>query len=702
MDILDHGENQSKKRVVRKRTSSNKGVTADTDIPESFSASPNDTELACEYTNSQANNIIEEWTPTEITNEKVQKPKRVSKKSLQKNTEIMQDSEESTPTIPEEVKKTCTRTSCRRNRFKTKSPSNLTPTELNPTQLSDSLYDIQTNNDQPENVINSNRIENNNLKYYNAQYCDIYQPTSNINDNGQDKQIIRTNTYDTNNNYNNNRNNSRDNRNQQMYQSQNLRNNNNKQNSQQIQNNRNQRRRPATTIRIGQFSIGYLRGMEIFDHSNKLFSFADSIIDYTQEPIDLNYLLNKSNDDLTDFANSIELEDTGSRGKILDTYMKSAIESRQPIIVSGILESMEGGDGIITYSCDQYKIRAKSTFVPRCLIQALGLRKGQNITAYVHPPMEQSTCPFAIKILEVCGRDPSEASKFPRFKDMTPYFPTERIFLENQEFSASDNLSLRIVDLLSPVGFGQRGLIVAAPKTGKTILLQAIANAIIKNQNKAKLIVLLIDERPEEVTDFARQVPGAEIMSSTFDESAENHVHVAEIAIENARRRVEAGEHVIILLDSITRLARAYNAEQPSSGRVMSGGVEAGALQAPKRFFGSARNIECGGSLTILATALIETGSKMDDVIFEEFKGTGNMELHLDRTMSERRIFPAINIDKSGTRKEELLYHPEELNKIYNLRKALQGVQQTEAIEMLINRLKQTQSNVEFLKNINR
>ncbi|MDE6576003.1 MAG: transcription termination factor Rho [Opitutales bacterium] len=434
----------------------------------------------------------------------------------------------------------------------------------------------------------------------------------------------------------------------------------------------------------------------------KLDEFCQTIVDESQEPLDLNEVLAKSNDDLADFASSIDLDEANSRGRIIDSCIASAIEEHRPVAVRGILESMEGGDGIITYVCDNYKIRAKSTFVPRCLIQSLGLRRGQTLMAYVHSPQEQSTCPFAVKVTEVLGHPAEEASKFPRFKDLVPYYPTERIFLEQPGASSGDNLSMRVIDLLSPIGFGQRGLIVAPPRTGKTVLLQGIANAIIHNQPKAKLIVLLIDERPEEVTDFSRQVKGAEVISSTFDESAESHVHAAEIVIENARRWVEAGEHVIILLDSITRLARAYNTEQPSSGKVLSGGVEANALQLPKRFFGSARNIEGGGSLTIIATALIETGSRMDDVIFEEFKGTGNMELHLDRSISDKRIFPAINLERSGTRKEELLYHPDELTKVYSLRRAFQGVPPVEAMEMLINRLKKCPTNVEFLMNLNR
>jgi transcription termination factor Rho len=260
---------------------------------------------------------------------------------------------------------------------------------------------------------------------------------------------------------------------------------------------------------------------------------------------------------------------------------------------------------------------------------------------------------------------------------------------------------MRVVDLLTPVGLGQRGLIVAPPRTGKTVLQQAIANAVAVNSPEAHLIVLLIDERPEEVTDFRRQITRGEVIASTFDESPENHVHCAEMVIDKARRMVENGEQVIILLDSITRLARAYNALASNSGKILSGGVEANALQRPKRFFGSARNIEGGGSLTILGTALVETGSRMDEVIFEEFKGTGNMELHLDRALSDKRIFPAIEMAKSGTRKEELLYHPDEMQKVYGLRRAMKGVPPTDAMEMLITRIKKTTTNIQFLMGVN-
>ena len=261
---------------------------------------------------------------------------------------------------------------------------------------------------------------------------------------------------------------------------------------------------------------------------------------------------------------------------------------------------------------------------------------------------------------------------------------------------------MRVVDLVSPIGFGQRGLIVAPPRTGKTVLQQGMARALRVNNPDAHLIILLVDERPEEVTDFRRQVPDAEVIASTFDENAESHVHAAEIVIEKARRMVEVGQDVVILLDSITRLARAYNTTMPNSGKILSGGVEATALQRPKRFFGSARNIEGGGSLTILGTALVETGSKMDEVIFEEFKGTGNMELHLDRELVNKRIFPALDFEKSGTRKEELLYHSDELQKIYALRRSLKGVPPVEAMEMFIQRVKKTKNNPEFLVGLGR
>jgi len=304
-----------------------------------------------------------------------------------------------------------------------------------------------------------------------------------------------------------------------------------------------------------------------------------------------------------------------------------------------------------------------------------------------------------IKIESVMGGSPDAIAHVTPFEELIPYYPLQRVLLEAPE--VQKDVSMRAVDILTPIGFGQRGLIVAPPRTGKTVLLQNIANSISENSPEVKLILLLIDERPEEVTDFKRHTKG-EVVSSTFDEAPESHVHCAEMVGEKARRLVEQGQHVVILLDSITRLARAYNALASNSGKIMSGGMEATALQKPKRFFGAARNIEGAGSLTIVATALVDTGSRMDEVIFEEFKGTGNMELHLDRGLVERRIFPAINIDRSGTRKEELIYHPEELQRIYGLRRAMQGLGPIESMEMLITRLKKTKSNAEFLLTLSR
>ncbi|MDR1891337.1 MAG: transcription termination factor Rho [Puniceicoccales bacterium] len=405
--------------------------------------------------------------------------------------------------------------------------------------------------------------------------------------------------------------------------------------------------------------------------------------------------------DISAYGSSVE-EGIKSSHRLFELLVAKKFEEKIPIIARGAMETIEGGDGLLVYACDNYRIRPQSAFIPRFLIQKYGLRRGQDIVAYLHPPAQNSTCPFVLKIKSIMDSDPTLTGNLPKFKDLVPFYPTERLFLECAGDTKWDNVSMRIIDILTPIGLGQRGLIVAPPRTGKTVLLQGIANAISKNRPDVKLIILLIDERPEEVTDFRRQVANAEIISSTFDESTDNHVHAADMVIDKARRQVEAGKHVVILLDSITRLARAHNTEQPSSGKLLSGGVDANALQAPKKFFGAARNIEGGGSLTILATALVETGSRMDEVIFEEFKGTGNMELHLDRSLVDKRMFPALNIEKSGTRKEELLYHPEEMEKVYALRRAIKGIPPTDAMEMLIQRIKKTKTNTEFLLNVNR
>ncbi|MCX6349627.1 MAG: transcription termination factor Rho, partial [Candidatus Aureabacteria bacterium] len=303
----------------------------------------------------------------------------------------------------------------------------------------------------------------------------------------------------------------------------------------------------------------------------------------------------------------------------------------------------------------------------------------------------------ALLKVEAINFDNPEISKSKTsFDNLTPLYPNKRFILETTQ----DDISMRVMDLLTPVGKGQRGLIVAAPRTGKTMLLKGLANAILSNSPEVKMIVLLIDERPEEVTDFERSVHNAEVISSTFDENPERHVRVAEIVIEKAKRLVEHGLDVVILLDSITRLARAYNTLQPHSGKVLSGGIESSALTKPKKFFGAARNVEEGGSLTIIATALIETGSKMDDVIFEEFKGTGNLELNLDRKLTEKRVFPSINVERSGTRKEELLLHRDELQRIWLLRKGLSSMNPVDSMELMIDKLKKTKTNAEFLMSL--
>jgi transcription termination factor Rho len=325
-------------------------------------------------------------------------------------------------------------------------------------------------------------------------------------------------------------------------------------------------------------------------------------------------------------------------------------------------------------------------------IRRFGLRTGDTISGQIRPPKEGERYFALLRVEAVNFEDPEVAKDKIIFDNLTPFYPQQRIRLE----TAPQEVSMRIMDLLTPIGKGQRGLIVAAPRTGKTVLLQKLANAIAINHPEIVLIVLLIDERPEEVTDMERSVKG-EVISSTFDEPPERHVQVSEMVIEKAKRLVEHQKDVVILLDSITRLARAYNTIIPPSGKVLSGGIDSNALQRPKRFFGAARNIEDGGSLTILATALVDTGSRMDDVIFEEFKGTGNMEVHLDRRLVDKRIFPSIDINKSGTRKEELLLSPEELNKVWILRKVLNPLGIVETLELIQEKMLKTKSNKEFL-----
>lgn len=364
---------------------------------------------------------------------------------------------------------------------------------------------------------------------------------------------------------------------------------------------------------------------------------------------------------------------------------------------SGVLEIMPDGYGFLRSSEFNYLNSPDDIYVSQSQIKLFGLKTGDTVEGTIRPPKEGEKYFPLIKVEKINGRSPDFIRDRVPFDYLTPLFPEQKFTLNNNK---NDKLSTRIVDMFSPIGKGQRGLIVAQPKTGKTVLLKDIANAVAANHPEVYMIVLLIDERPEEVTDMARSV-NAEVISSTFDEPAERHVRVANIVLEKAKRLVECGHDVVILLDSITRLARAFNTVSPASGKVLSGGVDANALHKPKRFFGAARNIEEGGSLTILATALTETGSKMDDVIFEEFKGTGNMELQLDRKLSNKRIYPAVDITASSTRREELLLDKEMLNKIWILRNYLTDMNSTEAMEFLRDRLVKTQTNEEFIISMN-
>ena len=362
------------------------------------------------------------------------------------------------------------------------------------------------------------------------------------------------------------------------------------------------------------------------------------------------------------------------------------------ILTQGVLQVLPEGYGFLRSPEYHYQPGLDDTYVSPTLIRKWKLRKGDTVTGFARPPHDGERYFTLLKVQNVNYQTPESARKKVRFDNLTPLYPESRFRLETGRL----NLSGRVLDLLVPIGKGQRGLIVAPPRTGKTMLLQAIANSITANQPNVFLIVLLIDERPEEVTDMKRSVRG-EVVSSTFDEPASRHVNLAETVIEKAKRLVEHKRDVVILLDSITRLARAYNTIAPPSGKVLSGGVDSNALQRPKRFFGAARNIENGGSLTIVATALVETGSRMDEVIFEEFKGTGNMEAHLDRKLVDKRIFPAIDTNRSGTRKEELLLAPETLGKVWVLRRVLGGLQTVEAAELLLSRLAKTETNAQFL-----
>ncbi|HMF11024.1 MAG TPA: transcription termination factor Rho [Gemmataceae bacterium] len=393
-------------------------------------------------------------------------------------------------------------------------------------------------------------------------------------------------------------------------------------------------------------------------------------------------------------------EHTGmTRAQLIIAVVRRQIERGEVVRGSGTLEVLPDGYGFLRSAAHNYLASPEDIYVSPSQIRRLGLRTGLVVEGPIRLPIEGQENFALMQVEAVNGHSPDEKTSATVFEDLTPLHPSGRLVLETDP----DDLSTRVVDLVTPIGKGQRGLIVSPPRAGKTILLQKIALALRKNHPEAYLIVLLIDERPEEVTDMVRTVacPTAEVVASTFDEPASEHLHVSDVALEKAKRMVEDGRDVVVLLDSITRLARAHNTEAPSGGKLLSGGLDSNAMQKPKRFFGAARNIEEGGSLTILATALIDTGSRMDEVIFEEFKGTGNMELHLDRRLVDKRVWPAIDINRSGTRKEELLLHPEELDRVRTLRRVLADMHPTEAMELLTSRLRKTKSNAEFLFSMN-
>lgn len=385
---------------------------------------------------------------------------------------------------------------------------------------------------------------------------------------------------------------------------------------------------------------------------------------------------------------------------VIFLILKAHANSGEDIYGDGVLEILQDGFGFLRSSDSSYLAGPDDIYVSPSQIRRFNLRTGDTVSGLIRPPKEGERYFALLKIGQINHDAPENARSKVLFENLTPLFPTDRLKLEQGNGSTED-LTARIIDMIAPIGKGQRGLIVSPPKAGKTMLLQNIAAAISANNPEVDLMVLLIDERPEEVTEMERTVRG-EVISSTFDEPASRHVQVADMVIEKAKRLVEHKRDVVILLDSITRLARAYNTVVPSSGKVLTGGVDANALHRPKRFFGAARNIEEGGSLTILATALVDTGSKMDEVIYEEFKGTGNSEIHLDRRIAEKRTFPAININRSGTRKEELLTDPDELQKLWVLRKVLHPMDELAAIEFLLNKLKDTKTNVQFFEAMKR
>ena len=419
-----------------------------------------------------------------------------------------------------------------------------------------------------------------------------------------------------------------------------------------------------------------------------------------KDDFNLASLQHMTGEELAKIAKKEKIEDFASmpKQKLVFEILKAHARKQGLMIGEGTLEVMPDGYGFLRSPEYSYLASPDDVYVSPSQIRRFGLRRGQEIKGLIRPPKETETYFALLRVEEVNGRDPKELQDLPTFENLTPLHPNERIHLESE----AGGIETRTIDLVSPLGFGQRALIVAPPRTGKTVILQRLTNAIAENHPDAHICVLLVDERPEEVTDFRRNTPDhVEVVASTFDEQAVRHIQVAEMVTEKARRMVEFGDNVIILLDSITRLARGYNNAMPNTGKIGTGGVDSQALIKPKKFFGSARNIEHGGSLTIIATALVDTGSKADEVIFEEFKGTGNSELHLTRKLVEKRIWPAIDIAASGTRREELLLDPKELDLVVRLRKVVSDMSVVEAMELLSGRLKKTNSNAEFLMTMN-
>ena len=412
--------------------------------------------------------------------------------------------------------------------------------------------------------------------------------------------------------------------------------------------------------------------------------------------MNLTELKKKSASELIDIAADMKIDNLSRSRKqdIIFSILKAHAKNGEDILGDGVLEILQDGFGFLRSTDCSYLAGPDDIYVSPSQIRRFGLRTGDTVSGKIRPPKDSERYFAMLKVDKINFDKPENAKRKILFENLTPLHPDERLKLERGNGSTEDNTA-RIIDICAPIGKGQRGLIVSPPKAGKTLMLQNIAQSLTSNQPECFLIVLLIDERPEEVTEMTRMVQG-EVVSSTFDEPASRHVQVAEMVIEKAKRLVEHKKDVVILLDSITRLARAYNTVVPASGKVLTGGVDANALQRPKRFFGAARNIEEGGSLTIIATALVETGSKMDEVIYEEFKGTGNMEIHMDRRIAEKRVFPAININRSGTRREELITDKEELAKIWVLRKFLHPMDEIEAIDFMLGRMQTTKTNNEF------